>query len=223
GHCSHEENVNVPCPKVTFDYIDLSLNWPPGMCLTKKCKPYREKWSIHGTWPQNAHGRHPESCCFHRLLNQKVIDELYEDLSENWSSLYGNNKKFWQHEWEKHGTCSYASKQLLGQENYFKQTLKLFKKIDLNTWLAKRSINPKPLGSKSEYKLEDIRDAIRDYHGKRVRFACGILKDERAKKVAILQGVHLCFDKVSLEAVDCLKNDSTECGNDSVHFILKKQ
>ncbi|RWS24875.1 ribonuclease Oy-like protein [Leptotrombidium deliense] len=210
---------DVSCPKVAFDYIDLSLNWAPGLCALKKCRPFQSKWSIHGMWPQNQHGRHPESCCKNRYLNENVIRKLYPDLKENWLTLFGNEKRFWQHEWEKHGTCSFATKKLQGQENYFSNTLQLFKTLHVSTWLAKHSITPQPLGPKSSYQLEQIRGAIRTGYGKRVRFACGLLKDNHSNEISILQEIHFCFDKASLVAVDCLRNDDIECGKNNVHYL----
>ncbi|RWS24876.1 ribonuclease Oy-like protein [Leptotrombidium deliense] len=219
SNLAQKESEDNLCPKVTFDFIDLSLQWSPGLCAFKKCNPHQKKWTIHGAWPQNNRGRHPESCCFNRFLNDTVLRKLHSDLREHWTSLYGNEKKFWKHEWAKHGTCSYATKQLQGQENYFSQSIKLFKKLDLLTWLSKHSITPQPLGSKSAYQLENIRNAVRNHFGKRVRFSCGVLNNNNSQQTAILQEVHFCFDKNSLQPVDCVRNDDAECGNQGVHFI----
>ncbi|RWS28695.1 ribonuclease Oy-like protein [Leptotrombidium deliense] len=217
---ANDLNVKA-CPKVNFDYISLALNWGPGLCfLNQKCqKPFDNKWTIHGTWPSNERGRPPQNCCFLRFLDDNVIKQLYSKLNEAWPSLYGSDEKFWQHEWEKHGTCAFASKQLQGQANYFGESLRLYKSIDINGWLAKHSIVPQPLGERSVYPLEAIRSALSESHGGRVRFSCGRVDGRISNRIPLLQEVHLCFDKVTLQAVDCVRNDDHECGKRNVHFI----
>lgn len=52
-------------------------------------------------------------------------------MQRNWPTLAcpsGSGVQFWEHEWEKHGTCSES---VLDQHAYFQTTLNLKRKVNL--------------------------------------------------------------------------------------------
>ncbi|RWS31462.1 ribonuclease Oy-like protein [Leptotrombidium deliense] len=215
--CVHAQNV---CQRnVAFDYIELAIQWAPGVChANQKCRPYSEKWTIHGIWPTNNNGSFPEHCCYRRFFNISQLAPILSDMKTHWTSLTLNDTIFWKHEWQKHGTCAHISRSLEGQRNYFQKTLQLFKALKLNEWLRNASILAKPLNSNSEYKLENIRKAISLKTGKRPRFECRIIR-KRSQLFTLLSGIYFCYERSALKLVDCSRNDDTDCGTNNVHFI----
>ena len=67
-----------------------------------------------------------------------------------WTDYQGNDETFWEHEWEKHGTCisTFDTKCYTGytpQEevrDFFNDTVQLYKTLPTYTWLANAGIVP---------------------------------------------------------------------------------
>ena len=85
-----------------FDYWVMALSWSPDYCATndyqdeQQCSIGRQlDFVLHGLWPQYEDGW-PSYCS---------TEELPDDLKNEYGGLYPNDKLF-DHEWEKHGTCS---------------------------------------------------------------------------------------------------------------------
>lgn len=58
------------------------------------------------------------------------IADLEGELDKEWSSLNcpsSNGRKFWAHEWERHGSCALN----LDEHGYFNSTLALKRRIDI--------------------------------------------------------------------------------------------
>ncbi|RWS21172.1 ribonuclease Oy-like protein [Leptotrombidium deliense] len=213
---------NELCPKTSpFDYIVLSLAWSPGYCFhNAKCKNTPEnRWTIHGTWPTNIFQPHPHYCCVQPDLDQKVINNLIDGLNKYWPSCVKRNEEFWQHEWNKHGTCSYGSPMLSGQQNYFTGTLKLYHYINLNAGLQTLRITPHSFGRKSAYALEQIRFALFQIYGKRVTFSCRRVKTYAKRKSQILHEIFFCFDKYTMRLINCMGKDDGRCSQKEIHYI----
>jgi ribonuclease T2 len=86
----------------SFDYFVLSLSWSPDYCATsggddtQQCSLGKKLGFVtHGLWPQYNSG-YPSDCS-----NEK----LPEEVKTQFSGLYPNDSLF-DHEWEKHGTCT---------------------------------------------------------------------------------------------------------------------
>lgn len=85
-----------------FDYFLLALSWSPDYCATsgtddsQQCSIGRKLgFVLHGLWPQYNRG-YPSSC-----TNEKLTDVV----KKQFPGLYPSDKLF-DHEWEKHGTCT---------------------------------------------------------------------------------------------------------------------
>lgn len=87
---------------------------PHTMCCQQVCYG---RHTIHGLWPQWANN------CPGPAFNIRALSSLTNKLNNDWPSCVGTggNVAFWQHEWEKHGTCSKLSLQ-----SYFSTTLSLY-------------------------------------------------------------------------------------------------
>ena len=110
-----------------FDFFVFATSWQPEFCYNQPtyagCSSPDTLWSsqltIHGAWPQNTTGAWPDTCTT-EAFDVSVIDSIGIDTFYlNWPNVKiaqsdPTYSSFWQHEWEKHGTCSQMS-----QHDYF--------------------------------------------------------------------------------------------------------
>jgi len=112
-------------------------------------------WSIHGLWPQtNAH-TYPTYC--HKVtFDPSLLAPILEKLEQYWYSRGHTlplDEKFWQHEYEKHGSCVYTP---MNELEYFQNTIQLYEKA-LELGLPNTYYNPKtkkcliPVNQKLEF------------------------------------------------------------------------
>ncbi|KAL6953243.1 ribonuclease T2 [Sarracenia purpurea var. burkii] len=90
-----------------------------------------EDFSIHGLWPNYNDGTYPSNCDRANSFDENEISDLTSRLEEDWPTLAcpsGDGLKFWEHEWDKHGTCS---ENALDQHSYFQKALDLKYKANL--------------------------------------------------------------------------------------------
>jgi|APSaa5957512622_1039677.scaffolds.fasta_scaffold95155_1 ribonuclease T2 len=85
-----------------FDFFVMALSWSPDYCASndyqdaQQCSIGKQlDFVLHGLWPQYEQGW-PDYCS---------TEELPYDLKDEYTGLYPSDKLF-DHEWEKHGTCS---------------------------------------------------------------------------------------------------------------------
>lgn len=77
-----------------FDYLQLSLSWPPGSCSTspQECKKGSNKqFNIHGLWPTIKGTQEPSNCCHEGRFDFRALQPLLADLDEHWYSYYDPN------------------------------------------------------------------------------------------------------------------------------------
>lgn len=109
---------------VKFD--DLSL---------KKCE-HDNKWSIHGWWPEYSCHSYPSWCNSSRFseFNLTKLEKIIPLMTKYWYSCPEwsgtSNTRFWQHEWEKHGTCIND----ITMFDYFYETLQTFMHAKKMEW-----------------------------------------------------------------------------------------
>ncbi|TIB14288.1 hypothetical protein E3P89_00959 [Wallemia ichthyophaga] len=101
--------------------------------------------------------------------------DLYQAMSTVWLDNRGHNEHFWQHEWNKHGSCystlkpaCQADSSESGSENvdtmidYFSRILNTYNRFPTYEFLANRGITP---SSTHTYKLADIKHALKEAFG----------------------------------------------------------
>ncbi len=86
----------------SFDYFVLALLWSPDYCASnggddpQQCSIGKKLgFVLHGLWPQNNRG-YPVNCS---------TQSMPQAVKNQYSGLYPNDALF-DHEWEKHGTCT---------------------------------------------------------------------------------------------------------------------
>ncbi len=80
------------------------------------------RWTVHGLWPSRWADKHPHDCPG-AAFNGSALSGIKADLERYWTNVHKNGREdsFWEHEWNKHGTCAAAHiKQLDTEEKYFK-------------------------------------------------------------------------------------------------------
>ncbi|AEE09526.1 conserved hypothetical protein [Cotesia vestalis bracovirus] len=139
-----------------FDYFKLAVAWNPGMAYKLWVTGYeirthriRPSWIIHGLWPTMfARSQDPMPGCRryditfnrYRFVNHKilgVLDNIWDTLlAKGWS----DNKKFWEHEFYKHGSCASRSSVIKDDVDYFKRSLELHAQLDIGMTLSRGGI-----------------------------------------------------------------------------------
>ena len=78
-----------------FDYLLLATQWPGSFCFNQKCPSYaKQRWSIHGGWPNYQSGGWPSDCCFEKDFNATKLKSIRDKLQENWVTLQVSSFKF---------------------------------------------------------------------------------------------------------------------------------
>lgn len=107
--------LTIACASKDFDFFYFVQQWPGSYCDTKQscCYPTTGKpdadFGIHGLWPNYKDGSYPSNCDRDRPFDSSEISDLNSQLQTEWPTLScpsGTGMKFWEHEWDKHGTCS---------------------------------------------------------------------------------------------------------------------
>ncbi|OWR45207.1 Ribonuclease T2 domain protein [Danaus plexippus plexippus] len=102
----------IACAEHCFDYFKIAVAWSPGYA-------YKE-------WKKGLQNR---------FVDNKILGPLentwYTVLAKGWS----DNTKFWEHEFNKHGSCASRSSVIGDDVNYFKRTLELFNQLYIGTTL----------------------------------------------------------------------------------------
>ncbi len=111
-----EIDVDTGEPAADFDFYVLALSWSPDYCAAngkndpQQCSTGRKLgFVLHGLWPQYNQG-YPSSCS---------TEKLPPAVKVMFPALYPS-PKLYDHEWEKHGTCSG-----LDPENYLRLSQQL--------------------------------------------------------------------------------------------------
>ena len=119
---------------------------------------------------------------------------MQDSLRKEWPSVTCPNigRKFWVHEWNKHGTCS---KTVLDEIPYFQAALNLKYKINLSQALSKAGIIP----NNQEYSLKLVKEAIAKSTGFHPWVDC----NHNAQGVSQIWQVSMCVDRSGSRLIDC--------------------
>ncbi|KAF2553560.1 hypothetical protein F2Q68_00036164 [Brassica cretica] len=198
-----------------FDFFYFVQQWPGSYCDTQRscCFPTSGKpaadFGIHGLWPNYKDGTYPSNCDNTKPFDSSSISDLISSMQKSWPTLAcpsGSGETFWEHEWEKHGTCSES---VIDQHEYFQTALNLKQKTDLLGALTKAGINP----DGKSYSIESIRDSIKESTGFTPWIQCNT--DESGNSQ--LYQVYLCVDRSGSGLIECPVFPRGKCG-DEINF-----
>ncbi|CAH1397864.1 unnamed protein product [Nezara viridula] len=198
-----------------WDVFVFVQNWPESVCDKwtnqrggNTCNKYpKNHWTVHGAWPTQLGTRGPNDCDPSRKFNLAEVGGLERDLDEWWTPIQVNARKtyFWEHEWEKHGTC--ALPVIETQYQYFKQALDWVRQYEMGEIFRTSGIVPG-----GDYSFNDITEAIRRVINKTPQVICYYNRN----KPSIILEVRICFSQ-SLQLVDC--NNYSNCDrNKMIHY-----
>ncbi|XP_074107668.1 uncharacterized protein LOC141532932, partial [Cotesia typhae] len=191
-----------------FDYFKLAVSWAPSFAYKERKKGLHIRnrihasWFIHGLWPtmfQRYQDPMPGCRRFditfnkNRFVDHKILGPLentwYTVLAKGWS----NNNQFWEHEFNKHGSCASRSSVIGDDVNYFKRTLELFNQLNIGTILYANGIR---VGA--TVNLKDIVNTIEDRIGAKIQFDL-VTNDVSIYNTLTLSHVHIfCVTMCSL-------------------------
>jgi ribonuclease T2 len=179
-----------------FDYYVMALSWSPDYCAVKgtndpqQCGGAKKLgFVLHGLWPQYDRG-YPQSCS---------NEQLSPDLKRQFPNLYPSTKLY-DHEWEKHGTCSG-----LGAKGY----------LQLSQQLKDALVIP----DRFQQPAQPFRTTIADVRREFTRVNPAVKADGLAATCSgagrFLQEVTVCYSqdgKPGACAQDVLKKSAQSCG-----------
>ncbi|KAJ3705735.1 hypothetical protein LUZ61_009440 [Rhynchospora tenuis] len=198
-----------------YDFFYFVLQWPGSYCDTSSgcCYPTYGKppsnFGIHGLWPNYNNGSYPANCDPNNPFDVNKIQDLVSSLRTNWPSLAcpsSDSTSFWQHEWDKHGTCSES---VMDEHGYFQDALNLKSRINLLQYLQSAGISP----NNAFYSLTNIKSAIKTGTGHTPWIECN--KDASGNYQ--LYQVYICIDHAGTTLIDCPVFPTGACGS-SIKF-----
>ena len=138
----------------------------------------------------------PSFCNKSLPFDYEKIKWLENDLNAYWPNLYANtaHESFWQHEWEKHGTCAISLPQITSESGYFNVSLELRKKFDFGRMLNDSSI---VADDAKDYDLSAIKAAIRQVTGVEPLVEC-----YRSGDVQYIVEMQICLSK-TFAPIEC--------------------
>ncbi|KAA0053765.1 ribonuclease MC-like [Cucumis melo var. makuwa] len=187
-----------------FDDFYFVQQWPPAVCAGRsgQCVGQGFRYfTIHGVWPQKG-GQSIVNCPGTKFdVNQ--ISSLTNTLHQTWPDVInGKDQTFWEHEWNKHGTCSESKYQMLP---YFQMAINMKYKIDVLGAMRVGGVVPNN-HKKAKQRVEVV--IFNAYH------AYPLL---RCKKDStgqyLLTEVVMCFKDDGVTLLNCTRSKST-CGAD---------
>lgn len=135
------------------------------------------------TRPDNCDGSWEQYCAPSREVSNitEILSEgapcTLKYMQKYWKDYQGDDEDFWEHEFNKHGTCMTTLEPQCYPEfetrldvvDYFKRTVRMFKDLPSYDWLAEAGIVP---STTEEYTLAEIQDVLTAKHGENVIINC---------------------------------------------------
>jgi len=128
----------------SFDFFVLDLQWVPTLTSS---------FTIHGLWPENSDGSYPEDCSGASEFSTSAISDLETELNSVWPSDSETNSKFWESEWNEHGTCSG-----IAIHQYFQDAITLQQTFNVKSALNSAGITPG-----HSYTATAVKNAVKNY------------------------------------------------------------
>nr|AJP09159.1 S12 S-RNase [Prunus tenella] len=184
----------------SYVYFQFVQQWPPTTCRlsSKPSNQHRplQRFTIHGLWPSNySNPRKPSNCNGSPHMRSK--------LKISWPDVEsGNDTRFWEGEWNKHGTCS---EERLNQMQYFERSHDIWMSYNITKILKNASIIP---SATQKWTYSDIVSPIKTATGRTPLLRC---KQDKKTQLLHLHEVVFCFEYNALKQIDC--NRTAGCGN----------
>lgn len=167
-----------------------------GASNTKECKPQAElptKITIHGLWPQLTDSTAQLGYCKDstEVFNATRLAPIRSELVATWPTAFTgtgqSDESFWQHEWDKHGTCS-----RFNMLTYFSTALAIDTLYPINDWLTAANIVP---SNSRVYSVSQVQAAFVIWGG--ISTDTFVLKCVSVKGgIQILKDVMLCVSQL---------------------------
>jgi len=142
-------------------------------------------WTLHGLWPDLCDGTYPTYCTqapkYYNITSILIAAsqiELLAFMNTYWLPNRGSSESFWQHEWNKHGTCvntlapsCYGDGYEPGDEvvDFMMKAVDVFKGLDTYKALAAANIVP---STTKTYTSAEIQTALMAITGSEVVLGC---------------------------------------------------
>ncbi|KAK7692451.1 hypothetical protein QCA50_004076 [Cerrena zonata] len=185
--------VPLSCHNTTVQNNLCCFNAPGGHFLQTQFWDYNSpvafagpnnSWTIHGLWPDRCDQTFDQFCAPEREVQN--ITQILEFFGENeildymhtfWKDNTGNDESFWEHEFNKHGTCiSTLEPQCIQNFNnrndvviYIKRTISLFQILPTFEFLKRKGIVP---SATQTYPFSDIIGVLKNATGKTPTINC---------------------------------------------------
>nr|ABW08114.1 S26-RNase [Prunus cerasus] len=191
----------------SYVYFQFVQQWPTTTCiLRKKCSQPRplQIFTIHGLWPSNySNPTRPSNCIGSQFNFTKVYPHMRTKLKRAWPDVEsGNDTKFWEGEWNKHGTCS---EERLNQMQYFERSYAMWRSFNISEILKNASIVP---SATQKWSYSDIVAPIKAATKRTPLLRC---KQDKKTQLLHLHEVVFCYEYNALKQIDC--NRTSACGN----------
>jgi ribonuclease T2 len=202
-------NSGAQAQSTSWDFLLLVQQWAPGVCATSRGKQcvipsYVRYWTLHGMWPNNYDGTYPSNCPDSESFNMQRLEPIRKSLTAYWPTLYTSNslESFWEHEFDKHGTCASSDPTLATELAYFNATLTARATFDIAAAFSKAGIQA---SSSTAYGIDTISQAIQSAYGGVPLVQCSRESRGRARGVEALTSIGVCISS-SLTIIDCPTN-----------------
>jgi ribonuclease T2 len=99
-------------------------------------------WTLHGLWEDYSNGTYPQYCTNEAFdLSALQSDTvLYTWMQKYWTGCY-DQVGFWEHEWQKHGTCIAATLNIT-QLGFFNLTMSYYLEYQADIATNCSTVNP---------------------------------------------------------------------------------
>nr|WRO64819.1 self-incompatibility RNase [Prunus salicina] len=193
----------------SYVYFQFVQQWPPATCRFSRKPANKHRplqiFTIHGLWPSNySNPRRPSNCNGSQFKDGKVYPQLRSKLKKSWPDVEsGNDTKFWEGEWNKHGTCS---EEKLNQMQYFERSHNMWRSYNITEILKNASIVPHPTQT---WSYSAIVSPIKTATGRTPTLRCRT--DPAHPNTDFLHEVVFCYEYNALKQIDC--NRTAGCKN----------
>ncbi|XP_070577132.1 ribonuclease Oy-like [Ptychodera flava] len=191
-----------------WDYFVFAQQWPQTLCDSTDWQVPKEHncsipkavtaWTVHGLWPTKSGTEGPNNCNSSWPFNLSEIKDIQPQMEVYWPNLFTDSKleSFWEHEWDKHGTCGTDLEAIDTEYKFFSAGLKLYHKLDFLKALSSNGIAPSLTKS---YSYNDVMKAFTNTFGSPAELTCYY---NHTTQTSYLQQVSLCITK-EFEVFDC--------------------